>query len=134
MYDHVSVRILWRTAAQSTRKLPFGSRVLLQGLVAKSEYNGKRACVCVFDDQAGRYTVELDDDGKRLSLKPEFVVPDKTDQSSLAVRAIVELRSPFRRARPELWVVSCTQLAQPPGKKLKLDPVSAQSFESLCYA
>jgi hypothetical protein len=105
--------------------------VLLQGLVAKSEYNDKRACVCFFDDQAERYTVELDDDGKRLSLEPEFLVPDETDQPSLAVRAIVEFRSLFRRARPELWVVSCTQLAQPPGKKLKLDPVSAQSFELL---
>jgi hypothetical protein len=50
---------------------------------------------------------------------------------SLAVRAIFEFRSPFRRARPELWVVSCAQLAQQPGKKSKLDPVSAQPFELL---
>ena len=58
----------------------------------------------------------------------------ETDEPSLAVRGIVEFRSPFGRACLELWVVSCTQLVQQPGKKLKLDPVSAQSFELLCYA
>jgi hypothetical protein len=88
MYDRVSVRILGRTAVQSTRKLPAGSCVLLQGLVAESEYNGKRACVCFFDNQDGRYFIELDDDGEQLSLKPEFVVPDETDEPSLAVRAL----------------------------------------------
>jgi hypothetical protein len=82
--------------------------LLLQGLVSKSEYNGKRACVRFFDDQLGRYTVKLDDDGKRIRLKPEFVVPDETDEPSLAVRAIAEFGSPFRHARPELWVVSYT--------------------------
>ena len=69
--------------------LPAGWRLLLlQGLVSKSEYNGKRACVRFFDDQLGRYTVKLDDDGKRIRLKPEFVVPDETDEPSLAVRAL----------------------------------------------
>jgi hypothetical protein len=84
----VPLYILGRTAAQSKSPLPAGWRLLLlQGLVTKSEYNGKRACVRFFDDQAGRYTVKLDDDGKRLRLKPEFVVPDETEESWLAVVA-----------------------------------------------
>ena len=31
---------------------------------------------------------DMDDDGKKLGLKPECVVPDETDEPSLAVRAL----------------------------------------------
>jgi hypothetical protein len=57
-------------AAGTVRPLPAGTRVLVQRLVAKPEYNGKRARVLSFDTRTGRYGVELDD-GKELSLKPE---------------------------------------------------------------
>ena len=54
--------------------LPAGTRVLVQRLVAKPEYNGKGACVLSFDGRTGRYAVALDD-GKELSLKAECVAP-----------------------------------------------------------
>ena len=57
--------------------------MLLQGLVSKPEYNGKRACVLSFDDLAGRYTVALDEDGKELRLKAESMVLDGTDKPPL---------------------------------------------------
>jgi tetratricopeptide (TPR) repeat protein len=54
----------------TVRPLPVCTRVLVQRLVAKPEYNGKRARVLSFDTRTGRYGVALDD-GKELSLKPE---------------------------------------------------------------
>jgi tetratricopeptide (TPR) repeat protein len=51
------------------QRLPSGTRVLVQQLVAKPEYNGKLARVLSFDELSGRYGVALDD-GRELSLKP----------------------------------------------------------------
>ena len=50
--------------------LPAGTRVLMQGLVSKTEYNGKRSRVLSFDESTGRYVVALDD-GKELRLRAE---------------------------------------------------------------
>ncbi len=50
--------------------LPAGTRVLMQGLVSKPEYNGKRSRVLSFDESTGRYVVALDD-GKELRLRAE---------------------------------------------------------------
>ena len=68
------VRRLPKPDKAATRPaLPAGTRVLVQRLVAKPEYNGKRARVLSFDKRGtGRYTVVLDD-GRELSLKPECV-------------------------------------------------------------
>jgi tetratricopeptide (TPR) repeat protein len=52
--------------------LPAGTRVLVQGLVSKPEYNGMFARVLSFDERIDRYVVALDD-GKELSLKPDCV-------------------------------------------------------------
>ena len=52
--------------------LPAGTRVLVQQLVAKPEYNGMLACVLSFDEGKGRYRVALDD-GQEVSLKAECV-------------------------------------------------------------
>ena len=59
-------------AAAGAGRLPAGTRVLVQRLIAKPEHNGKCACVLSFDAQTGRYRVVLDD-GKELSVKPECV-------------------------------------------------------------
>jgi hypothetical protein len=59
-------------AASGACPLPAGTRVLVQRLIAKPEYNGKRARVLSFDAPTGRYAVALDD-GKELSLKAECV-------------------------------------------------------------
>ncbi len=61
-----------RAGAGTARPLPAGTRVLVQRLVAKPEYNGQRARVLSFDTRTGRYGVVLDD-GKELSLKAECV-------------------------------------------------------------
>ncbi len=58
--------------AVASQHLLAGTRVLVQRLVAKPEYNSKRGRVLSFDIRAGRYTVALDD-GKELLLKPECV-------------------------------------------------------------
>jgi tetratricopeptide (TPR) repeat protein len=60
------------TARAAPHCLPAGTRVLVQRLVAKPEYNGMRARVLSFDESKGRYRVVLDD-GKELSLKAECV-------------------------------------------------------------
>jgi tetratricopeptide (TPR) repeat protein len=59
-------------ARAAPHRLPAGTRVLVQRLVAKPEHNGRRARVLSFDGRTGRYAVVLDD-GKELSLKPECV-------------------------------------------------------------
>ncbi len=59
--------------ALPTHRLPAGTRVLVQQLVAKPEYNGQLcARVLSFDARTGRYGAALVD-GKELSLKPECV-------------------------------------------------------------
>ena len=60
------------TARAIPHRLPAGTRVLVQRLVAKPEYNGKPGRVLSFDERGGRYAVVLDD-GKELLLKPESV-------------------------------------------------------------
>jgi tetratricopeptide (TPR) repeat protein len=52
--------------------LPAGTRVLVQHLVAKPEYNGKVASVLSYDRRSEKYTVVLDN-GKELLLKAEHV-------------------------------------------------------------
>ena len=50
---------------------PFaGVAVKLQGLVGAAEHNGKRAAVLDFVAAKGRFKLELEDGGKRLSVKP----------------------------------------------------------------
>jgi hypothetical protein len=53
-------------------RLPAGTRVFVQRLVAKPEYNGKLARVLSFEEHSGRYSVALDD-GKEISLKVDCV-------------------------------------------------------------
>jgi hypothetical protein len=64
-----TVRSHTRAAYGVVQPLPAGTRVLVQRVFAKPEYNGKRALVLSFDAHHGRYAVALDD-GKELSLKP----------------------------------------------------------------
>ena len=58
--------------ASTARPLPAGTRVLVQRLVTKPEYNSQRARVLSFDTRTGRYGVVLDD-GKELLPKVECV-------------------------------------------------------------
>jgi hypothetical protein len=46
-----------------------GSRVVINGLVAKPELNGRTGTALSFDDDKGRYSVALDDASSSLMIK-----------------------------------------------------------------
>jgi hypothetical protein len=48
----------------------FGSRVVINGLVGKPDLNGHTITVLNFDDDKGRYSVELDGTSSSLMIKP----------------------------------------------------------------
>jgi hypothetical protein len=56
---HAGISTLIRNRRQETPLL--GSRVVINGLVAKPELNGCTGTAVSFDDEKGRYSVELDD-------------------------------------------------------------------------
>ena len=51
--------------------LPAGTHVELHGLQAKPELNGRRGVITKFVASSGRYSVQLDDDGSKIKVKPE---------------------------------------------------------------
>merc|ERR1719502_2297524 len=53
--------------------IPGGTAVTVRGLVGAAQHNGKRGKVAQFDDDAGRYVVQLED-GEALRIKPENVM------------------------------------------------------------
>jgi ankyrin repeat protein len=56
---HTAIATLIRNKKQETPLL--GRRVVIDGLVAKHEINGRNGTAVSFDDDKGRYSVELDD-------------------------------------------------------------------------
>ena len=52
-----------------------GRRVVINGLVAKPELNGRAGTAVSFDDDKGRYLVELDDTSSSLMIKPCNLLP-----------------------------------------------------------
>eukprot|EP00747_Dinoflagellata_sp_TGD_P077495 gnl/TRDRNA2_/TRDRNA2_159618_c0_seq2.p1 gnl/TRDRNA2_/TRDRNA2_159618_c0~~gnl/TRDRNA2_/TRDRNA2_159618_c0_seq2.p1 ORF type:complete len:608 (+),score=123.88 gnl/TRDRNA2_/TRDRNA2_159618_c0_seq2:231-1826(+) len=59
---------------QPDRLLVRGTRVTVQGIIASPELNGRSATVQHYDEQSGRYVVEVDGIGTK-SLRPEALVP-----------------------------------------------------------
>jgi hypothetical protein len=57
-HGHAGIAKLIRNRKQETPLL--GSRVIINGLVAKPELNGRRGTAVSFDSDKGRYSVELD--------------------------------------------------------------------------
>jgi hypothetical protein len=49
--------------------------VVINGLVAKPELNGRTGTAVSFDDDKGRYSVELDDDASSFLIKPSNLLP-----------------------------------------------------------
>ena len=70
---HAGVATLIRKRKQVTRLL--GSRVVINGLVAKPELNGRKGKAVSFDDDKGRYCVELDDTSSSIMIKPCNLLP-----------------------------------------------------------
>jgi len=64
---------LIRNRKQETPLL--GRRVVINGLVTKPELNGRTGTVVTFDDDKGRYSVELDDTSSSLMIKPCNFLP-----------------------------------------------------------
>jgi hypothetical protein len=52
-----------------------GSRVVINGLVAKPELNGRTGTAVSFDADKGRYSVELDDTSSSFMIKPCNLLP-----------------------------------------------------------
>jgi hypothetical protein len=53
-----------------------GKRVVINGLVAKPELNGRTGTALSFDDDKGRYFVELDESSTALMIKPCNLLPE----------------------------------------------------------
>ena len=70
---YARVATLIRNNKQETPLL--GSRVVINGLVAKPELNGRTGTAVSFDDDKGRYSVELDDTSSSLMIKPCNLLP-----------------------------------------------------------
>jgi len=52
-----------------------GRRVLIVGLVAKPELNGRAGTALSFDDDKGRYSVKLDEPSSSMLIKPCNLLP-----------------------------------------------------------
>ena len=52
-----------------------GRRVVINGLVAKPELNGRTGTAVSFDEDKGRYSVELDGTSSSLMIKPCNLLP-----------------------------------------------------------
>ncbi len=82
-------RSLWMPrvkAIQSTRKqggAMLGRRVIIVGLVAKPELNGRAGTALHFDDDMGRYSVKLDEPSSMLMqlIKPCNLLPQESRDS-----------------------------------------------------
>ena len=70
---HAGIASLIRNIKQETPLL--GRRVVINGLVAKPELNGRTGTAVRFDDDKGRYSVELDDTSSSLLIKPCNLLP-----------------------------------------------------------
>ena len=64
------------TIEQSSH-FPAGTRVLIDGLSGRTEYNGKRAVVLAFREDRGRFSVKLDD-GEEILLEPQRLVREQS--------------------------------------------------------
>ena len=73
-----------RDEAERLTHLPVGTRVRVNGLISRSEWNGRGGTVLNFDAAKARYGVRLDD-GKEASLKTECITPLPTATPSTSV-------------------------------------------------
>jgi hypothetical protein len=64
------------TLLRKMQEMPMvGRRVLIVGLVAKPELNGRTGTALSFDDDKGRYSVELDEPSSSMLIKPCNLLP-----------------------------------------------------------
>jgi len=82
---HDGIATLIRNRKQETPLL--GRRVVINGLVAKPELNGRTGTVVRFDDDKGRYSVELDGTSSSFMIKPLNLLP--TQVCSVALRSLL---------------------------------------------
>ena len=70
---HAAVVKLMRNKKEETPLL--GSRVVINGLVAMPELNGRTGTAVSFDDDKGRCSIELDDTSSSFLIKPCNLLP-----------------------------------------------------------
>jgi ankyrin repeat protein len=64
------------TLLRKMQEMPIvGRRVLIVGLVAKPELNGRTGTALSFDDDKGRYSVKLDESSSSMLIKPCNLLP-----------------------------------------------------------
>ena len=64
---HAAARLI---QSRKQEKPLLGRRVLIKGIVAKPELNGRTGTAVSFDDDKGRYSVELDETSSAFMIQP----------------------------------------------------------------
>ena len=77
---HIEVVTLFRKMQEAPM---LGRRVLIVGLVAKPELNDRTHTALRFDDDKGRYSVELDEPSSSMLIKPCNLLPQVCSVGSL---------------------------------------------------
>ena len=93
---HAGVATLIRNKRQDAPLLR--RRVAINGLVAKPELNGRTGTAVSFDDDKGRYSVEIDDTSSFLLIKPCNLLPTQVcsvDLCSLLFSHVQTSRAPL---------------------------------------
>ena len=91
---HAGVATLIRNRKQETPLL--GSRVVINGLVAKPELNGRTGTAVRFDDDKRRYSVELDGISSSVMIKPCNLLPTPVCSVALCSLLFSHVQTPPR--------------------------------------
>jgi tetratricopeptide (TPR) repeat protein len=117
LHDDPSKEILVKPSNIEVVTVPVGQVVGVSGLVAAAEHNGKRGTVITeLDAKTGRYTVQLQEGGKALGLKPANLrLVDGIEEEELAQALELSLQHQNAQPGPEPAGLGFLGLAWPTG-------------------
>ncbi len=93
---HAEIATLIVNSMRDSRLL--GKKVVIKGLVTKPELNGRTGRVMKFDDEKGRYWIELDETSETFMIKSCNLVPHEGDGSQAERAGGSMLRTQFLAA------------------------------------